>query len=860
MKAIKNLIFLLQIILIVNLIHCQNKKPPLYKCEHYEEEKINPLPNHIVENPKRRMDDVDEDGFKEFNIYFDLENIKNDIKTNGLEEHEEFFIRSIEKAVSTLKSLLRVKPLENNYVIFEEDFEKLNISKWDTSKINEETGLKTQGIDLAIFGSIENLGSDQTLATATARAFDQPSGQPYIGVVKINKNINYSLKNSEYYFQAILVHEFTHILGFSKYFFEKFHKDYYILKTDKNGIQRSYLSTPKLMEVAKKYFNCPTMEGVELENQGGSGTADSHWEARILLGEYMNGYSYTEEQVISEFTLAYLEDTGYYKPNYYTGGLMRFGKHKGCEFLEEMCVDKTTHKINPKFENEFFDSLYGSIDPSCSSGRLSRTYKIMYESVDVPEEYQYFKNEEYFPLYEPADFCPVNTKYEEEELKSYYVGHCSKVGTDLYGTLINYGIPSTDSTSKSFAPITGEELSDNSFCFISSLIISNHETADYKSNFYRANCHKILCSERSLTIKIFDDYVVCPRQGGKIKVEGYKGYLLCPDYNLMCSGSVICNEMFDCIDKKSEIKDKNYEYDYEIKTSQNITKAKSSVIDDENNYELSTDGICPKNCKQCKENNKCLRCRNNYGLFQENNENEILCVDKSLLTENYYENENGIYMKCIDNCKICSDSDSCNECMEGFYYSSKKCIKVDNPIDNCSEYDENMKCKKCKQNYGLKEADTTHCYEIEAEFGEYYTKDEVSYYPCENEVLNCSKCFYVKETNEIKCEKCKDNYLILNEICTPKEQIEDANNTYYFINETHVEECSQGIINCVKCLNKSTCIECKERYYFNTTTFECLEKTEHSLESGIHNFGNYLLISNAIKLQAIFILLLLIKF
>jgi hypothetical protein len=32
-----------------------------------------------------------------------------------------------------------------------------------------------------------------------------------------------------------------------------------------------------------------------------------------------------------------------------------------------------------------------------------------------------------------------------------------------------------------------------------------------------------------LTIKIFDDYVVCPRSGGKIKVDGYLGYLLCPD-------------------------------------------------------------------------------------------------------------------------------------------------------------------------------------------------------------------------------------------------------------------------------------------------------------------------------------------
>ena len=68
--------------------------------------------------------------------------------------------------------------------------------------------------------------------------------------------------------------------------------------------------------------------GVELENYGDSGTAGLHWEANILLGDYMNWVIYTEEQVISEFTLAILEDIGYYKANYYTGGLMRYGKNK----------------------------------------------------------------------------------------------------------------------------------------------------------------------------------------------------------------------------------------------------------------------------------------------------------------------------------------------------------------------------------------------------------------------------------------------------------------------------------------------------------------------------------------------------
>ena len=37
------------------------------------------------------------------------------------------------------------------------------------------------------------------------------------------------------------------------------------------------------------------------------------WEEKILLGDYMTSIMYDEEQSISEFTLALLEDTGNYK-------------------------------------------------------------------------------------------------------------------------------------------------------------------------------------------------------------------------------------------------------------------------------------------------------------------------------------------------------------------------------------------------------------------------------------------------------------------------------------------------------------------------------------------------------------------
>ena len=97
---------------------------------------MNPLPNTIAKNSikdkgnqKRRINDADnvvgDDGFKSFNIFLDLENIKQEISDNGLSEHEEFFTSSMQKAVDVLKALLKVKPLENDYCLTAENFGQL---------------------------------------------------------------------------------------------------------------------------------------------------------------------------------------------------------------------------------------------------------------------------------------------------------------------------------------------------------------------------------------------------------------------------------------------------------------------------------------------------------------------------------------------------------------------------------------------------------------------------------------------------------------------------------------------------------------------------------------------------------------
>lgn len=59
----------------------------------------------------------------------------------------------------------------------------------------------------------------------------------------------------------------------------------------------------------RNHFNCPTLEGAELEDQGEIGTKLTHWEKRIFEQEAMTG-TYTQNSVFSRITFAFLEDTG----------------------------------------------------------------------------------------------------------------------------------------------------------------------------------------------------------------------------------------------------------------------------------------------------------------------------------------------------------------------------------------------------------------------------------------------------------------------------------------------------------------------------------------------------------------------
>ena len=406
---------------------------------------------------------------------------------------------------------------------------------------------------------------------------------------------------------------------------------------------KSVVVSSTVNERARQYFNCPTLSNIELSSIISAGDLeDLHWEARILLGDYMISEIYYPEQVISEFTLALLDNFSFYEVNYYTGGLMNFGKNKGCEFFEKDCVTiEGETSIISSFRNEFCSSYEKKKSfGTCSSGRQSMGYCFNQYAIEnyFDEKYKRDYEDDKAPLFgfgkEFVEYCPLTYEYDsftENTKMEYYNGNCY-IGEGQYGKdLTNMEIYKTYSNSLL------EEYSNISFCAMSS-ILKKDETISGLKNLIRPTCYKMYCSSKSLTIQIKDEFIVCPRSGGLINIadkdSNYIGYLYCPDYYLICSGTEICNNIYDCVEKQSMIKPNannfseysNKNISIDVQTN-DATKIKDITIE-ELVFERSKDGICPQNCSQCNQIHQCIKCYkdyNNYVGTKENDKEPINC-------------------------------------------------------------------------------------------------------------------------------------------------------------------------------------------------------------------------------------------
>ena len=387
--------------------------------------------------------------------------------------------------------------------------------------------------DILIFPIINEKMEEDVLAQAWT-CMVLTNNKPAAGIVEINKDFSLNKLDSYYYVNYLLIHEISHILGFNTFTFKAFNL---INSENVDGIIKYYINSQKVLQRAKLHFNCENIKGIELENQGGKGSAGSHWEARYMLGDYMISTDYPEV-VISDITLAFFEDTGLYKVNYYTGGLFRFGKNKGCSFLNEPCVYNSGK--NTLFPNEF------CTDPQayfCGSSHISRGECFIVEYYDEIEERFSHYTDKYEGGFEAADYCPVSYIYYNKNLeKSYYYHYNCKYGHNTFEEL-------------------GEVIGKNSLCFESSLLSTSspHDLDEMYSICYEVECDR---DKKQTKLLIGNSCVTCPTNGSILNnPNGFKGQIKCPDYNLICTSKIWCNELFDCINKKSEADLETYDYD-----------------------------------------------------------------------------------------------------------------------------------------------------------------------------------------------------------------------------------------------------------------------------------------------------------
>ena len=378
--------------------------------------------------------------------------------------------------------------------------------------------------DVIIFPQFDSdLGSN--VLAAAAPCIVTNSNRPYGGVLYINTNLNFNKGNTNQYLKNILLHEITHILVFHPYFFTA-------LKLNQTEGSNSYIISPKAVAKAREHFDCSSITRIPLENQGGTGSVGSHWESRYMLGDYMISTDYPD-QAISDITLGLFEDSGFYKVNYYSGGLFKFGKGKGCEFFNKDCIENE----KATFE-EFCDTANAAM---CSSSRTlkSSCYLTTYTS-SIPTAYQYFSDPRKggFPA---ADYCPV--PYQAHSSSTYFSNHC-QIGSSSLSSEYN------------------EKIGFDSFCFMSSILPSSSTASTSQIPI----CYEVRCDadNNQFTVTIGSSEIACPTDGGTVSApSGFTGSIVCPKYSDIClSDGSVCNEMFSCFTNLATHDNYNYQVTY----------------------------------------------------------------------------------------------------------------------------------------------------------------------------------------------------------------------------------------------------------------------------------------------------------
>eukprot|EP00092_Neocalanus_flemingeri_P003715 GFUD01003992.1.p1 GENE.GFUD01003992.1~~GFUD01003992.1.p1 ORF type:complete len:686 (+),score=117.35 GFUD01003992.1:50-2107(+) len=296
--------------------------------------------------------------------------------------------------------------------------------------------------------------------------------------------------------------------------------------------------TPRVREEVQKHFGCDTLTGAELEDQGEEGTALTHWEKRLFENEAMTG-THTQNPIYSRITLALMEDTGWYLPNYDMAEELKWGKNLGCDFALKSCKEwmesrmKSGKSIHPYCNKVKRDPL----ETECTEDRSSVALcNLVHHGHLLPPPFQNFDNIPHVSKADVgyyggsvalADYCPYIQEFTWRSNNVVVRGsHCmyeeNQPSDDRNFALESYGVGSK--------------------CFDHTERMWEERSCSQVRQWqhWGSGCYNYICEEQRLHMQVLNHTFTCFYPGQEIEVKLvendwlHTGSLICPACDDVC--------------------------------------------------------------------------------------------------------------------------------------------------------------------------------------------------------------------------------------------------------------------------------------------------------------------------------------
>ena len=196
--------------------------------------------------------------------------------------------------------------------------------------------------------------------------------------------------------QSTVIHEFFHAMGFDNSRFTKKTKTI-------RGKTAEIVTSSRIVAEYRAFIGCDTLEGIELEDEGGAGSQGSHFDRRVVPEEVMAAAGGDR---LSRLSLAVFEDIGHYSVSYNEADEMNFGRNAQCGYVSEKCSTTAGGK-DTWFCFDTSAVTSSSADNFCTYDYMSRgECTVRRYTSDLPEQFQYFNDARLGGL-EFFDGCPT---------------------------------------------------------------------------------------------------------------------------------------------------------------------------------------------------------------------------------------------------------------------------------------------------------------------------------------------------------------------------------------------------------------------------------------------------------------------